>query len=55
MEEAHMATGKTKLFSTGIGAPEGPVSLPDGGMYVTEMSARGSASPISTPGDSLPS
>lgn len=28
-----------KVFASGIGAPEGPVSLPDGGMYVTEMSA----------------
>ena len=28
-----------KLIATGIGAPEGPVSLPDGTMYVTEMSA----------------
>lgn len=27
------------LFATGISAPEGPVALPDGGMYVTEMSA----------------
>jgi len=27
------------LFATGIGAPEGPVCLPDGSMYVTEMSA----------------
>lgn len=25
------------LFATGIGAPEGPISLPDGAMYVTEM------------------
>ncbi len=28
-----------KLFATGIGAPEGPVCLPDGSMYITEMSA----------------
>lgn len=27
------------LIATGIGAPEGPVCLPDGAMYVTEMSA----------------
>ena len=27
------------MFATGVGAPEGPVSLPDGTMYVTEMSA----------------
>ncbi len=27
------------LSATGIGAPEGPVCLPDGTMYVTEMSA----------------
>jgi gluconolactonase len=27
------------LFATGIGAPEGPICLPDGSMYVTEMSA----------------
>ena len=27
------------LFSTAVGAPEGPISLPDGSMYVTEMSA----------------
>ena len=26
------------LFASGLGAPEGPVVLPDGGMYVTEMS-----------------
>jgi gluconolactonase len=26
------------LFATGVGAPEGPVALPDGAMYVTEMS-----------------
>lgn len=25
-------------FATGLGAPEGPISLPDGSMYVTEMS-----------------
>lgn len=30
------------LIATGIGAPEGPVSLPDGAMYVTEMSAAAS-------------
>lgn len=29
----------SRLFATGIGAPEGPVCLPDGSMYVTEMSA----------------
>jgi len=28
-----------KMFATGLGAPEGPISLPDGSMYVTEMSA----------------
>jgi gluconolactonase len=28
-----------KLFASGIGAPEGPMCLPDGSMYVTEMSA----------------
>jgi gluconolactonase len=35
------APGGTRqaLFATGIGAPEGPVPLPDGGLYVTEMSA----------------
>ncbi|MGI4801375.1 MAG: SMP-30/gluconolactonase/LRE family protein [Janthinobacterium lividum] len=27
------------LMATGIGAPEGPISLPDGALYVTEMSA----------------
>ncbi|MFO1151877.1 MAG: SMP-30/gluconolactonase/LRE family protein [Alsobacter sp.] len=27
------------IFATGIGAPEGPICLPDGSMYVTEMSA----------------
>ena len=27
------------MFATGVGAPEGPISLPDGGMYITEMSA----------------
>ena len=26
------------IFASGIGAPEGPVTLPDGSMYVTEMS-----------------
>jgi len=26
------------IFATGIGAPEGPVTLPDGGLYITEMS-----------------
>jgi gluconolactonase len=31
-----MASG---VFATGVGAPEGPVPLPDGSMYVTEMSA----------------
>jgi gluconolactonase len=30
---------KPKHFATGLGAPEGPVCLPDGSMYVTEMSA----------------
>ena len=29
----------SKFFATGIGAPEGPVCLGDGSMYVTEMSA----------------
>ncbi len=28
-----------KVFADGVGAPEGPVCLPDGSMYVTEMSA----------------
>ena len=28
-----------KIFATGLGAPEGPISLPLGSMYVTEMSA----------------
>ena len=28
-----------KFFATGVGAPEGPVALADGSMYVTEMSA----------------
>ncbi len=28
----------TSIFASGIGAPEGPVTLPDGSMYVTEMS-----------------
>lgn len=27
------------IFATGVGAPEGPIGLADGGMYVTEMSA----------------
>ena len=27
-----------KIFASGIGAPEGPISLTDGSMYVTEMS-----------------
>jgi gluconolactonase len=27
------------LFASGLGAPEGPISLPDGSMYITEMSA----------------
>ena len=27
------------FFATELGAPEGPVCLPDGSMYVTEMSA----------------
>lgn len=27
------------IFATGVGAPEGPICLPDGSMYVTEMSA----------------
>ena len=26
------------IFARDIGAPEGPVTLPDGGMYITEMS-----------------
>ena len=30
-----MASG---IFATDIGAPEGPVALPDGSMFVTEMS-----------------
>jgi gluconolactonase len=29
----------SRLFVTGIGAPEGPICLGDGSMYVTEMSA----------------
>ena len=28
-----------KFYATGVGAPEGPVCLADGSMYVTEMSA----------------
>ena len=28
-----------RLFATGVGAPEGPVCLPDGSMFITEMSA----------------
>ena len=28
-----------EFYATGVGAPEGPVCLPDGSMYVTEMSA----------------
>jgi len=28
-----------QIFASGVGAPEGPISLPDGSMYVTEMSA----------------
>ena len=28
-----------RIFATGIEAPEGPIALPDGSMYVTEMSA----------------
>jgi len=28
----------SKPFASGLGAPEGPISLADGGMYVTEMS-----------------
>ena len=28
----------SSIFASGIGAPEGPVTLPDGSMYVTEMS-----------------
>ena len=27
------------VFATSIGAPEGPICLEDGSMYVTEMSA----------------
>jgi gluconolactonase len=30
---------KGSFYATGVGAPEGPVCLPDGSMYVTEMSA----------------
>ena len=26
-------------FATGVGAPEGPISLPDGSMYITEMTS----------------
>lgn len=33
-----MASTTSETFASGIGAPEGPISLPDGGMYVTEMS-----------------
>lgn len=29
----------SRFFATGVGAPEGPVCLADGSMYVTEMSA----------------
>ena len=28
-----------RFFATGLGAPEGPIALQDGSMYVTEMSA----------------
>ena len=28
----------SSIFAKGIGAPEGPISLTDGSMYVTEMS-----------------
>ena len=28
----------SRIFASGIGAPEGPISLNDGSMYVTEMS-----------------
>jgi gluconolactonase len=28
----------SRIFAANIGAPEGPISLPDGSMYVTEMS-----------------
>lgn len=34
-----MASKPSEIFASGIGAPEGPISLADGGMYVTEMSA----------------
>ena len=34
-----MASKPSGVFASGIGAPEGPVSLADGGLYVTEMSA----------------
>ncbi len=30
---------KSPFYATGVGAPEGPACLPDGSMYVTEMSA----------------
>jgi gluconolactonase len=29
----------SRIFAPGIGAPEGPICLPDGSMYVTEMSS----------------
>lgn len=34
-----MASKPSKIFASGVGAPEGPISLADGGMYVTEMSS----------------
>jgi gluconolactonase len=37
--EQEIAMAKAGLFATGIGAPEGPVCLPDGSMYVTEMTS----------------
>ncbi|WP_416356576.1 SMP-30/gluconolactonase/LRE family protein [Aureimonas phyllosphaerae] len=33
------ALSQSTFFATGVGAPEGPVALPDGSLYVTEMSA----------------
>lgn len=33
-----MAARESEIFADGVGAPEGPISLSDGSMYVTEMS-----------------
>jgi gluconolactonase len=34
-----MASKRSEIFASGVGAPEGPISLSDGSMYVTEMSS----------------